>query len=181
MKEKIKGFARKIGATFEGEVGILRTLAGEHAEVSTLMDDILSSDSPESKAEKHYPTIRKKLLLHLRAEQHVLYSACERFDETGEMIQDSRAEHREIEQLLGELDSMPVDAPAWMERFSILQRSVAEHVEDEEMVLFPRCKHQFESDQLRELDDDYKAAKDELEDTVGDISMHRTGTERPSV
>lgn len=180
MKEKIKATATKIGATLKGDVGILKTLEGEHTEVSTLMDDILSSDSPESEAEKHYPTLRKKLLMHARAEQRVLYSACERFDDTAEMIPDSRAEHQEIEQLLGELDSMPVDAPAWMERFSILQKTVAEHVEDEETVLFPRCKDDFESDQLRELDDDYKHAKDEIEATIGDISMHRTGTERPS-
>lgn len=184
MKDKIKGTIKKVGkqvgAALGGDAGILNTLEGEHTEVSTLMNAVISSDSPVAAAEKHYPTIRKKLLLHTQAEQQVLYTACERYPETAEMIPDSRAEHQEIEEIIGELDSMAVDAPAWMERFEALQQTVTEHIEDEEAVLFERCKKHFQKDELRELDDQFESTKQDLAPIIGEVSMYRTEEPRPS-
>lgn len=180
MKEKIKSAAKKVSAAMRGDAGILNTLEGEHAEVSTLMEEVLSSDTPAKAAEKHYPTIRKKLLLHTRAEQRVLYAACEDHEDTAEMIPDSKAEHQEIEDILQELDTMSLDAPAWIERFEVLQRTVAQHVADEENDLFPLCKDAFESSRLRDLDDAYTEAKREIEPQIGEPLRPRT-EQQPSV
>jgi hemerythrin superfamily protein len=173
VTEKIKAAAHQAAAVLSGKAGILNTLEGEHAEVSALMERVLSASAPASSAEEHYPTIRKKLLLHARAEQDVLYSACEKRPETSTMIPNARDEHQEMERLLGELDRMPVDSQAWLEEFRRLQQTVLHHVEQEENVLFVRCKDAFEHSELRDLDDEYKDAKSLIEGKITDVPLQR--------
>lgn len=177
VTEKIKAAVHQAAAVLSGKAGILNTLEGEHAEVSALMEKVLTASNPTESAEEHYPTIRRKLLLHARAEQDVLYSACEKRPETSTMIANARNEHREMERLFGELDRMPVDSPAWLDEFRRLQQTVQQHVEQEENALFERCKEAFENSELRDLDDEYKDAKTLVEGKITDAPMqHRTAT-----
>jgi hemerythrin superfamily protein len=173
VTEKIKAAAHQVAAILSGKAGILNTLEREHAEVSALMQKVLSADDPATTAEEHYPTIRKQLLLHARAEQDVLYSACEKRAQTSSMIPTSIGEHAELERLLGELDRMPVGSPAWLEEFRRLEQTVRHHVEQEENLLFERCQDAFESHELRELDREYDDAKTLVEGKLTEAPMMR--------
>ncbi len=163
ITEKLKAAAHQVAAILSGKAGILNTLEREHAEVSALMHKVLSASDPIAKAEEHYPTIRKQLLLHARAEQHVLYTACEKRSQTSSMIPTSLGEHAELERTIGELDHLPVDSPAWLDELRRLEQTVRHHVEQEENLLFERCQDAFENHELRELDREYEDAKTLLE------------------
>lgn len=181
VTEKIKAAAHQVAAILSGKAGILNTLEREHAEVSALMQKVLSSDDPATTAEEHYPTIRKNLLLHARAEQDVLYSACEKRAQTSSMIPTSVGEHAELERLLGQLDHLSVDSPAWLEEFRRLEQIVRHHVEQEENLLFERCQDAFENDELRQLDREYDDAKSLVEGKLTDPPMlRRTASAHPS-
>lgn len=174
VTEKIKAAAHQVAAVLSGKAGILNTLEREHAEVTALMQKVLSANNPTSSAEKHYPTIRRQLLMHARAEQEVLYTACEKRPETSTMIPSSLGEHAEVERLLGELDRIPVDSRAWMEEFRRLEQNVRHHVEQEENLLFERCQDAFENDQLRELDREYEAARKRVEGRLSNVPLKRS-------
>jgi hemerythrin superfamily protein len=176
VTEKIKAAAHQAAAVLSGKAGILNTLEREHAEVSALMEQVLSASNPASTAEEKYPTIRKKLLLHARAEQDVLYSACEkRLDpETSTMISTARDDHHELERILGDLDRMPMDSQTWLEEFRRLEQTVRQHVEQEENVLFIRCQDAFENSELRTLDDEYTYAKSMVEGQITDAPLQRS-------
>jgi hemerythrin superfamily protein len=171
VTEKIKAAAHQVAAVLSGKAGILNTLEREHAEVTALMHKVLSASNPTSSAEKHYPTIRRQLLIHARAEQEVLYTACEKRPEVSTMIPSSIGEHAEVERLLGELDRTPVDSRAWMEEFRRLEQNVRHHVEQEENLLFERCQDAFENDQLRALDREYEAARKRVEDRLPNVPL----------
>ena len=176
VTEKIKAAAHQVGAILSGKAGILNTLEREHAEVSALMQKVLSATDAPSKAEEHYPAIRKKLLMHARAEQDVLYAACEKRAVTASMIPTSLGEHAELERMLGELDRLPVDSQAWLEEFRRLEQTVRHHVEQEENILFERCQEAFEGSELRDLDSEYDDAKALVEDKITDAPMMRSRT-----
>lgn len=176
VTEKIKAAAHQVAAILSGKAGILNTLEREHAEVSALMQKVLSASNPAATAEEHYPAIRRKLLMHARAEQDVLYAACEKQTETASMIPNSIGEHAELERLLGELDRLPVDSQAWLEEFRRLEQTVRHHVEQEENLLFERCQEAFENDQLRELDSQYDDAKKLVEDRIVDLPLHHSAS-----
>jgi hemerythrin superfamily protein len=174
VTEKIKAAAHQVAAILSGKAGILNTLEREHAEVSALMQKVLSANNPAATAEEHYPTIRRKLLLHARAEQDVLYAACEKRPETASMIPNAIGEHAELERLLGELDRLPVDTQAWLDEFRRLEQSVRHHVEQEENFLFERCQEAFENDQLRELDDQYDDVKKLVDGRITEVVLQRS-------
>lgn len=173
VTEKIKAAAHQVAAILSGKAGILNTLEREHAEVSALMQKVLSAKDPAAAAEEHYPNIRKQLLLHARAEQGVLYTACERRAQTSSMIPTSIGEHVEVERLLGELDRLPVDSHAWIDEFRRLEQNVRHHVEQEENLLFERCQDAFENHELRELDREYDDAKSLVEGKLTPAPMMR--------
>jgi hemerythrin superfamily protein len=173
VTEKIKAAAHQVAAILAGKAGILNTLEREHAEVSALMQKVLSANDPISTAEEHYPTIRRKLLLHARAEQAVLYSACEKRAQTSSMMPISIGEHAELERLLGQLDRLPVDSQAWLEEFRRLEQTVRHHVEQEENLLFDRCQDAFDNQELRQLDKEYDDAKSLVENELTDAPMQR--------
>ena len=173
VTEKIKAAAHQVAAILSGKAGILNTLEREHAEVSALMQKVLSASDTAATAEEHYPTIRKKLLMHARAEQDVLYSACEKRAETASMITTAIGEHAELERVLSELDHLPVDSQQWMEEFRRLEQSVRHHVEQEENLLFERCQEAFDNSELRELDREYGEAKTLAESRITDAPVQR--------
>jgi hemerythrin superfamily protein len=173
VTEKIKAVAHQLAAMLSGKAGILNTLEREHAEVSALMQKVLSSNDPATTAEEHYPAIRKKLVVHARAEQDVLYTACEKRAETASMISTSIGEHAELERLLGQLDRLPVDSQAWLEEFRRLEQTVRHHVEQEENLLFDRCQDAFDNQELRQLDKEYDDAKSLVENELTDAPMQR--------
>lgn len=177
--EKMKAAAKKMGSALKGRPGILNTLEGEHGEVSSLMNQILSDpDDIESRRET-YPTVREKLLVHARCEDLEFYSACREYEETSSLTASATADHEEVERLVSELDAMAIDAPAWIDTFEQLQREVESHVEIEETELFPRCQDVFDSSQLREMDDAYKARKEEVEAEIEPYAPRPTGGQRP--
>jgi hemerythrin superfamily protein len=137
------------------------------------MQKVLSANDPITTAEEHYPAIRKKLLVHARAEQAVLYTACEKRAETASMISTSIGEHAELERLIGQLDSLPVDSQAFLEEFRRLEQTVRHHVEQEENLLFDRCQEAFEGTDLRDLEREYDDAKTLIEDELTDAPMMR--------
>lgn len=173
--EKIKAAAHQVAAILSGKAGILNTLEREHAEVSALMHKVLSAKDPVAVAEDLYTTIRQQLLVHAHAEQDVLYRACEKRAYISSMMPTSRDEHAQLEQLLGQLDSLPVDAPAWMDQFRRLEQTVRHHVEQEENILFERCQDVFENHELRDLDREYDDAKTLAEGLLASApTLHRT-------
>jgi hemerythrin superfamily protein len=171
--EKIAKTAKRAASAMSGKWGILNRLEAEHAEVSALMGKVLEASSQVQAAQKHYPTIRKNLLLHASAEEQVFYTACEAREELeiSDLIPSSRAEHDEIERIIGELDATPMDSPHWIEQFKSLQRAVQEHVADEEDRLFERAKEAFEASALRDLDEQYVSTKDQLELSLAELPI----------
>lgn len=163
-----------------GKAGILSRLEREHTEIASLMDDVLSAQHTGPAAREHYPAIRKRLLVHLRAEERVFYPACERDPDTAELVGDARSDHDEMESLLDELDRIAPDAPAWLERFESLREVVESHVEDEEEAIFERCRDAFDTTELRELDDEYAEMAELLRDEIPDLPL-APPEPRPSV
>lgn len=180
VTEKIKAAAKQAVSALSGKAGILNTLEGEHAEVVSLMEKILSASSTAKAAENHYPTMRRKLLLHLRSEQDVLYPACEARPMTASAIANSRAEHQAVEKVVQELDRTPADSVRWQEQFRHLHQLVTDHVREEENVLFVQCEDAFENHELRELDRTYDDAKTRHLAAITDVAVMRSsGTQAP--
>ena len=160
---KIKATANKVGAALTGKVGVLSTLEGEHAEVSSLMKDVLNSDDLQ-KQRKLYAQIRQDLLIHTQGEEQGLYAQCRAHESTRNLADKAIQDHMEVKQLLSTLDGMDVGSAQWVQKFQALKTAVETHVEFEEQRLFPTAKDAFSTDALRDLNDRYKAHRKRIEE-----------------
>jgi hypothetical protein len=162
---KMAGMARKAGGALAGDAGVLNTLEGEHAEVAMLMRACLEEGhddhDPESLECRRelYRKIRVQLLAHAKAEAQELYGVLELRPATREHALHSELEHKELEHLLRRLDHMAESDIGWMPTFATLQMKVEAHVREEESVLFDEAKLILDKDELRQIDDRYRAAR----------------------
>lgn len=179
VTEKIRAAAKKAASALSGKAGVLNTLEGEHAEIASLLRKILTASSTAKAAEDHYPTLRRRLLLHLRAEQEVVYPACEARPATAALIVGSREQHAAIEQVVQELDLAPADTAEWKEQLRRLHELFHAHVDEEENVLFVQCEEAFERRELRQLDRTYEDARQRHEQAMIDVSVKRSEPARP--
>jgi hemerythrin superfamily protein len=172
---KIKGAVSKIGAVFRGEVGILGTLEGEHAEVRSLMDDLLDAKSLEKQREL-YNLIRQELLVHANSEEQGIYAQGRAHATTRTMVDKAIADHTEVRQLLAALDELEFGAAAWLQKFGLLRSSVNAHVEYEERTFFPAINDLLAADTLRDLDDRHKDYRRRVEERGERLDAVTKGT-----
>jgi hypothetical protein len=175
---KMAGMARQAGAALSGDAGVLNTLEGEHAEVAMLMRALLEEGHDDHDADalecrrELYHKIRVQLLAHAKAEAQELYGVLELRPATREHALHSELEHRELEHLIRRLDHMSEADIGWMPTFATLQMKVEAHVREEEEVFFDEAKLILDRDELRQIDDRYRAARRryaELLEAGGDI------------
>lgn len=160
---KIKGAVSKIGAALSGKAGILNTLEGEHAEVESLMTDLVESRSVE-KQRQLYVDIRQKLLVHTQGEEQGIYAHCRAHEATRALVEKATQDHSEAKQLLASLDTLEFGGPQWLQKFGALRSSVMAHVQFEEQRLFPTAKDVLDHEILRDLDDRYERLRKQIEE-----------------
>lgn len=160
-----------------GETGILGVLKSEHETISALMVEIAEDSASIAKRSRLYADFRKRLILHAKGEELEFYTECRTDPHLRTMADESLDDHKEMEQLILELDRGPMQTQQWLEAFENLQHIIEEHVEFEENELFPRVEEYFDEDQLREMGAAYDERRDILEDRLDEIEPH----ERPSL
>jgi hemerythrin superfamily protein len=172
---KIKGAVSKIGAVFRGEFGILGTLEGEHAEVSSLMGDLVDSDSLEKQREL-YMAIRQDLLIHSQGEEQGIYAQARSHEATRTLVDRAVQDHMEMKQMLAALDQLDFGSAQWLQKFGLLRSAVETHVEFEEQQFFPAVNNVMSVETLRELDDRYQSYRKRIEERGERLDVGTTGT-----
>ena len=158
---KISGATKAIGKALSGYPAIFRHLAGEHAEVATLMKRVSASSDDTEIREQLFPEIRKNLLAHAKAEEKEFYEALRTLPQTASMIPQAVEEHRRIAKYLEQLQRENCATDAWLDTFRAFESAVEAHVQREENELFPASKDAFDSDRAKQIDERYEAAEEQ--------------------
>jgi hypothetical protein len=150
--------AKDIKAGFKGLTGIFMHLMEEHGRVSALSRRVLATSDDGVRA-KLYPTIRRELLTHEKAEVNVLYAALADYPETQAIASEHFVQASDLEGALVELDAISIGDAAWPGAFEKLARLVQKHVEDEEGRYFPLAQKVMGEERAKQLQAAYESAK----------------------
>jgi len=150
------GKAKAMKARLTGLVGVFKTLAEQHGEVTALLDRAKTSDE---KFAELWPEIRRELISHERAEVGVIYPMLRAYAQTAEMADHHDIEAGELEALIGRIDSLAIDAPERRQLFQQLIDTVTHHAREEEHDIFPKAQDAIGKDQVRALEDPFLRAK----------------------
>jgi len=157
LASKLAGGAKAAKATWEGLTGVFRHLEKEHGEVSALLMRLKASHDPDVRREL-FPTIRRELLAHERAEISEVYPVMQSDPQTADIASSHDRGAKGLDAAIDELTKVAVDSPHWPAALEDLIELVKEHVREEEHDYFPIAQRVF-SDRADDLLERFEAAK----------------------
>jgi hemerythrin-like domain-containing protein len=116
---------------------ILDLLHRDHQEVQALFDQFQESRSAgesEEKAKSISQQIFDDLKLHPTLEEKIVYPALKQQDDR--VFYEAGEEHHVADLLIQELQQMPVSAPEYAAKMTVMQENVQHHIREEESEIF---------------------------------------------
>ena len=153
----------KAKARLKGLHGVFRTIAEQHGEVTALLERAKSSNE---KFTELWPTIRRELMSHEKAEMREVFPALRAHPETRELADHHDLEAGDLETLILQIDALAVDAPNRKEMFQKLIDMVLDHAKEEENEIFPKAEKVLGRDTAEALDDQFLVAKEQVAEAV---------------
>jgi hemerythrin superfamily protein len=152
----------------DAEMDAVELLESQHREVEGLFEQLREAESARERGEL-FAELADQLAAHTKIEETIFYpKVCD--EDTSELLHHSVEEHLAAKRVIAELlDMKPSDA-AFMRKIDELEELVRDHVEDEELELFP---------QVRELDIDLDALARRMEKKFADLIAAEPRSEVP--
>jgi len=157
------GKVKAVKARLSGLVGVFKTLAEQHGEVTALLERAKTSDE---KFTELWPTNRRELLSHEKAEMREVYPVLRARDATRQLAEHHDAEAAKLEQLIANVDELAVASPARRELFQQLIDTVIEHAHEEETDIFPKAQEAIGKSQAEDLNAKFLGAKRQIAATL---------------
>ena len=157
------GKVKAVKARLSGLVGVFKTLAEQHGEVTVLLERAKSSNE---KFAELWPTIRRELLSHEQAELRELYPVLRADAATRELADHHDAEAAELEQLIRAIDELAIGSPERAPMYQRLIDAVRDHAREEESHIFPRAQEAMGKPRAEALEARLLTAKQQLARSV---------------
>lgn len=93
----------------------------------------------------------RELTVHARIEEEVLYPEARTMQGLEDMVLESLEEHRQVKELVAEIQGMSPGDEAFEPRMKVLREDVEHHVQEEEKELFPKFQKMLGKDRLLDL------------------------------
>ena|SRR3984957_4580690 len=138
----------------------IEMLKKEHKGAKALMEEIVSASG--AKRKKLFETLKGELEIHDRVEETIFYPAVKNNPNASSFPAVDKLAHETVEAALASLEKQAVDDKSWIESFKAMQKALLAHVADEENRLFVTIRTILSNDELAQLGDRMKAAKERM-------------------
>ncbi|WP_306253123.1 hemerythrin domain-containing protein [Parvularcula sp. IMCC14364] len=145
---------------------IYERLKDDHNYQRELGEKIVDTQGDTSERHALWTEYKTELESHAMAEEQVFYSDMMSEDDLTKKARHSVAEHKELSDMIREIDDMDMSSPGWLMKFKQLKDCVEHHVAEEEKEVFPETRKEFseaqEKQMCREFETKKRAALDDL-------------------
>ena len=118
--------------------GVFELLVNEHRRAIDLLQRA-ATEGHEARRTS-WPSLRRQLLSHERAEALEVYAALEGHPAARDILAQHAAQAGELESVIADLDNIDFDSSEWYDKLRDLVAMVEDHVRDEETEFFPRAQ-----------------------------------------
>jgi len=108
-------------------------LKDDHDKIKNLL-----KESTESEESSRFREIKDQLNIHMESEEKYFYPRIKAIDEDG--VNRSFKEHEEARQIIKDLENIHWKDEEWFNKLKMLRKSVENHVEKEESIIFPESE-----------------------------------------
>jgi hypothetical protein len=155
---KVVGKSAALKARLKGLKGVFTTLAEQHHEVGSLLARLMHTDDFTARASL-WREIRKELVSHEQGELLEIYPILSGYDSVRDLVAAHANDAAEVEACVRDVDATPFQSDEWQPAVRRLIDKVTEHVELEELDLFPKAQRAIGDDAAARLEEPFERAK----------------------
>lgn len=130
---------------------IFSILKSDHDLHREMLAKIADTSGDTQERRDLFEAFRVEVTAHAAAEEQSLYATMLGNPELQEDGRHSVAEHKEIDDLLGELQEIDMATGAWLNKFKDMRHRYEHHIEEEEEEMFPAAEKEFSKAKAQEL------------------------------
>lgn len=140
---------------------IYEDLKRDHDRQRAMLKELgeLKGDSPQRK--KLFETFRLELQSHAAAEEESLYAVMLGDPELRDDARHSVSEHKEVDDLIGELFELDFASDEWESKFYHMRHRYEHHIGEEEEEMFPAAAKELDDATEEKMADTYETRKPE--------------------
>jgi len=133
------------------EAKIYAALKADHDRHRDLIARIEDTGRNDKERRALFEEFRKELQAHAAAEEEALYSVMLANPDLRDEARHSVSEHKEVDDLLGELVEKDTSSLFWMGKFKTMRDRYLHHIEEEEEEMFPAATKELSSEKEAEI------------------------------
>lgn len=135
-------------------------LKTDHENMRRLLDKLESTTERGVKTRTElFATIKGELTLHEIIEEEIFYPELKAHPKAKDIVLEAYEEHHVVDLLMGELESLDVDAESWGAKALVMKENVEHHMEEEEGDMFRKARQVFDATELDDLGTRMEARK----------------------
>ena len=139
-------------------------LEDDHKKVKKLLGELDDTTEKALKTRQElFARIKQEMLVHEALEEEILYPTLKEHDKTKEVSLEGYEEHHVVNEIMAELEEVPVDDERWVAKFAVMKENVEHHIEEEEEEMFVKARQVLDKAQIEELGDKMERRKKELQ------------------
>lgn len=138
---------------------IFTVLKSDHDLHREMLEKIGQTSGNSEERRELFEAFRVEVTAHAAAEEESLYAAMLADPELREDGRHSVAEHKEIDDMLGELQETDMASGAWLTKFKEMRHRYEHHIEEEEEEMFPAAEAHFDDEKAQMLGAKYDRRK----------------------
>jgi hemerythrin superfamily protein len=119
------------------EARIFEDLKQDHDRQRKLLAKLGETQGASEDRKTLFETLRKELQAHAAAEEESLYATMLGMPDLREDARHSVSEHKEVDDILGELVEMDLSSSGWLVKFKEMRHRYLHHIGEEEKEVFP--------------------------------------------
>lgn len=140
---------------------IYAKLKQDHDKQRTMLRKLGDLGGASAERKKLFEELRIELQAHAAAEEESLYATMLAEPELRDDARHSVAEHKEVDDTLGEMMELDMGSDEWEEKFFHLRRRYEHHIDEEEEEMFPAAEKVLPKEKELELAGVYEERKPE--------------------
>ncbi|HEV7234005.1 MAG TPA: hemerythrin domain-containing protein [Sphingorhabdus sp.] len=130
---------------------IFAILKSDHDLHREMLAKIAETSGDTAERRNLFEAFRIEVTAHAAAEEESLYATMLADPELRDDGRHSVAEHKEIDDMLGELQETDMASGAWLTKFKEMRHRYEHHIDEEEEEMFPAAEQRFDKAKAEEL------------------------------
>jgi len=115
----------------------------DHNKHRTLLAGIATSQGDFDQRRSLWEQFYYDVKAHSAAEEETFYSKLMKNSEGQDPARHSVAEHKEMDDIIDDLEEMDIESPGWLNRFATLKHDYEHHMDEEEKEIFGKAREIF--------------------------------------